>query len=154
MLPILSYRLVIAVPFALLIFALFYFPAWKDPALPSSSTAIELIQEVKEVDREAYKKNEVEQSIAADRLKSAKELETSLDGLMNVPIKYFGDYKHVFVAQARVYREKKDRNPEFVARLDAFARKGDRSITLPIGMIRDVFWRAVVRANLFCLFSR
>jgi hypothetical protein len=123
MLPKLGYRLALALPFALLMFALFHFPDWKDPAPPSSLTGKESSQEAREVDRETYKKNEVEQSIVAGRLKSAKQLENSLDGLMKVPRTYFDDYKHVFVAQDKVYREKKDRSPEFVARLDAFVKE-------------------------------
>jgi len=122
MLPKLNYRLALAAPFALLIFALFYFPAWKDPALPSSSPAKESAQEAKEIDRETYKKNEAEQIIAAGRLRSARDIEGVLDGLMKIPPQYFSDYKHAFVAYARVYREKKDQNPEFVARLVAFAK--------------------------------
>jgi hypothetical protein len=123
-LPKLSYRLALALPFALLMFTLFYLLLRSGPATPSSSTVKEPVQEAKEVDQETYKKNEAEQIIAAGKLRSAHDIETVLDGFMTkIPKQYFGDYKHAFIAYAKVYREKKDRNPEFVAKIDAFAKE-------------------------------
>ncbi len=123
MLPQLSHRLILAVPFALLMFALFYFPAWKNPATSSSSTVKEHVQETREVDREIYKKNEAAQIAVSGKLMSASNIETTLDGFMRMPKQYFGDYKYAFIAYSKVYREKKDRNPVFVARLDTFAKE-------------------------------
>lgn len=122
MLPKLSYRLALAVPFALLIFLIFYLPARNGPVLPSSSTARESARVTGAVDRETYKKNEVDQIAVSGKLMSAGNVETILDGFMKMPQQYFGDYQHAFVAYARVYREKQDINPEFVVRLDAFAK--------------------------------
>jgi len=124
MLPKLSYRLILAVPLALLMFALFYFPAWKNPATSSSSSTVkEHVQETRAVDREIYKKNEAAQIAVSGKLMSAGNVETILDGFMKMPRQYFGDYKYAFIAYSTVYREKKDRNPEFIARLDAFAKE-------------------------------
>ncbi|MEN6623804.1 MAG: hypothetical protein ABFD50_19925, partial [Smithella sp.] len=57
------------------------------------------------------------------RLRSAKDIEMTLEGLMKIPTHYFGDYKNAFAAYSKVYREKQDANPEFIARLDAFAKQ-------------------------------
>lgn len=115
-------RLAIAVPFAALMFALFFLLLWSARALPAASPAKASAKETAAADRDAYKRIEVEQIIASGQLKSAYEIELSLAGLMKVPKNYFGDYEHAFAAYARVYREKADKKPEFVARLDAFAK--------------------------------
>jgi len=50
---------------------------------------------------------------------------------MKVPARYFKDYEYAFIAYARVYGEKKDKSPEFMARLSAFAReRGIESLTV------------------------
>jgi hypothetical protein len=123
MLPKLGYRLALALPFALLMFTLFYLLLRNGPALPSSSTVKEPVRETKGVDRETYQKNEAEQIRVSGKLRSARDIEGVLDGLMKIPRQYFGEYKHAFIAYSQVYREKKDANPEFVARLDKFAKE-------------------------------
>ena len=125
MLPKLSYRLILAVPLALLMFALFYFPAWKNPATPSSVTVKEHLQETREVDQDTYRKNEAAQIAVSGKLMSAGNIETILDGFMKMPKQYFGDYKYAFIAYSKVYREKKDRSHEFIARLDSFAKENE-----------------------------
>ncbi len=121
-LPGWRYRLAIAVPFAALMFALFLLLLRSAPAVPAYAPAKAAAKETAAVDRDAYKRSEVEQIIVSGKLKSAAQIEVSLDGLMKVPRNYFGDYEHAFIAYTRVYQEKADKKPEFVARLDAFAK--------------------------------
>ncbi|MEE9912738.1 MAG: hypothetical protein K4571_13575 [Deltaproteobacteria bacterium] len=123
MLPGWIYRLALAVPFALLMFALVYPLLKYSPAMPAASQTAETARQAQTVDRETYKKNEVEQIITSGKLKSAGQIEISLDGLMKVPKTYFADYESSFIAYARVYQEKADKKPEFIRRLDAFARE-------------------------------
>lgn len=123
MLPKLSYRLALALPFAILMFMLIYFALRNSPCTPSVSAIKEPVEEAKQVDMDAYGKNEAEQIIKAGRLRSAKDIETTLEGLMKVPKQYFGDYKSAFTAYSKVYREKQDADPEFIARLDKFAKE-------------------------------
>jgi hypothetical protein len=124
MLPKTIHRLALAVPFALLILLIFFYLPMKSGV---SSQAAPLAKapsaETRAADRETYKKNEAAQIAASGKLMSASQVETTLDGLMKVPRKYFGDYQHAFIAYARVYKEKPDKNPEFVARIDAFAKE-------------------------------
>jgi len=123
MLPQWSYRMAIAIPFALLMFVLFYLALRSVPAEPALSTIKAPTQGTASVDRETYKKNEVAQIAVSGKLMSAGNVETILDGFMKMPKQYFVDYEHAFVAYSKVYREKKDRNPVFVARLDAFEKE-------------------------------
>lgn len=122
MLPGWGRRLAIAVPFAAFMFVLFFLLLRSAPAVPAASPERASARQTAEADRDSYRRIEVEQIIASGKLKSAQQIETALEGLMKVPRNYFGDYEHAFAAYARVYREKADKNPEFVARLDAFAR--------------------------------
>ncbi|MRR17480.1 MAG: hypothetical protein EG826_13590 [Deltaproteobacteria bacterium] len=122
MLPGWGRRLAIAVPFAALVFVLFFLLLRSAPALPAHTPAKAPAKETAAADRDSYKRIEVEQIIASGKLKSAYQIEVSLAGLMKVPKDYFGDYEHAFIAYARVYQGKADKNPEFVARLDAFAK--------------------------------
>lgn len=126
MLPGWGYRLAIAIPFAFLLFVLSYPLLKYSPEIPSSSKVRESVQEAQTIDRETYKKNETQQIAVSGKLMSAGTVETTLDGLMKVPEKYFGDYQDAFIAYAKVYREKKDANPGFLSRLEAFEK--DRGI--------------------------
>jgi len=123
MLPKSSHRLALAVPFALLIFLIFYLPARSGVFSSTSPAAKTPKYETVTVDRETYKKNEADQIAISGKLMSASHVETTWDGLMKVPKKYFGEYKHAFIAYSRVYVEKKDKNPEFVAKINKFAKE-------------------------------
>lgn len=124
MIPGWSYRLVLAVPFALVIFLIFYFFPASSASITSATGAKPSPSLVTGGDRETYKKSEAEAIAKAGRLRSARELEPTLNGFMtNIPQQYFGDYEHAFVAYARAYLEKDDQDPAFAARLNAFAKE-------------------------------
>lgn len=123
MLPKLSYRLALALPFTILMFTLIYFLLRSAPGNTSASAVEEPVQEAKQVDMEAYGKNDAGHIIKAGRLRSSKDIETTLKGLMKIPGRYFSDYKNAFAAYSKVYREKPDANPEFIARLDEFEKE-------------------------------
>jgi len=126
MLPKLSHRLALALPFALLIFFLFFYFPTKDSVFSALPTKAKTSQnETKVIDRETYKKNEADQIAISGKLRTASSIESSLDGFMKVPKKFFGDYKYEFIAYAKVYMEKKDKNPEFVIRIKEFAKEND-----------------------------
>jgi hypothetical protein len=121
MLPKLSHRLALAVPLALLLFLIFYIPARGGV----SSTTPTKEYETKAVDRETYDKNEAAQIAVSGKLMSASNIEPILDGFMKLPRKYFGDYKSAFLAYSKVYLEKTDKNPEFVDRINKFAKENE-----------------------------
>ena len=116
-------RLATAIALALLMFGLIYPLLKYSPGVPAVSKSTESLQKVQTVDREAYKKNEAEEIIRAGRLRSAKDLELTLDGLMKIPENYFSDYEHAFVAYAKVYREKEDANQDIISKLAAFEKE-------------------------------
>jgi hypothetical protein len=125
MLPKLSHRLALAVPLALLLFLIFYIPT-RDSASSTAPTNGKIPEyETKVVDRETYDKNEAAQIAVSGKLMSVSNIEPILDGFMKLPRKYFGDYKSAFLAYSKVYMEKTDKNPEFVDRINKFAKENE-----------------------------
>jgi hypothetical protein len=122
-LPKWSHRLTLALPFALLIFMVFCYIPTGGGSSTSPPKARTSPYETRPTDRDTYRKNEAAQIASAGKLMSARAVETTLDGLMRMPEQYFGDYEYAFVAYAKVYLEKQDRDPAFVARVNAFAKE-------------------------------
>jgi hypothetical protein len=58
-----------------------------------------------------YWKNEAAQIAVSGKRMSAGQIETTLDGLMKVPARYFKDYEYAFIAYARIYGRKRTRAP-------------------------------------------
>ncbi|KAF0159834.1 MAG: hypothetical protein FD159_332 [Syntrophaceae bacterium] len=125
MLPQLSHRLALAVPLALLLFLIFYIPFRGGVSSTAQTKAKTPEYQTQAVDRETYDKNESAQIAVSGKLMSASNIEPILDGFMNLPRKYFEDYKSAFIAYAKVYMEKTDRNPEFVDRINKFAKENE-----------------------------
>ncbi|MDP2854918.1 MAG: hypothetical protein Q8O28_11820 [Smithellaceae bacterium] len=125
MLPKLSHRLALAIPLALLIFLIFCIPAGNNLSSTAPTKANIPQHETKAVDRETYDKNEAAQIAVSGKLMAASNIEPILDGFMKLPRKYFGDYKSAFIAYSKVYMEKTDKNPEFVDRINKFAKENE-----------------------------
>jgi hypothetical protein len=123
MLPKSSHRIALAALFALLIFLIFYIPTRGGVSPTSPTKAKTPPYETQNVDHETYQKNEADQIAVSGRLMSTSNIEPILDGFMKLPKKYFGDYRYAFIAYSKVYMEKKDKNPEFVARINQFAKE-------------------------------
>ncbi len=126
-----GYALAVAIPLALLLFFPIYFIMQSAPSATGATAQPMPPEQTAAADQETYRKNEAAQIAVSGKRMSAGQIETTLDGLMKVPARYFKDYEYAFIAYARVYGEKKDKSPEFMARLSAFAReRGIESLTV------------------------